>query len=215
MGELLFSAELVLCLSVSLQGVGKRVPGLQAWKCAREGVSSLSGGYLRGRWNGGMLGLGACGGGWGLGRATAAAPLGARLGHLQLKLRDHELQLLSGLPFSAQLLLQFLPLRLGTLQTPAQLAQLHAERGVLEMGTLKIFNITQNWTPVTSAQRRKSTAPRQKTNWIECESKTSVCCQIIQSLLLYCIIFTASVRLMNLLWQKVINFRKCFEQFHI
>lgn len=26
-----------LCLSVTLQGVGERVPGLQAWKCAREG----------------------------------------------------------------------------------------------------------------------------------------------------------------------------------
>lgn len=37
MGELLFSAEFVLCLSVTLQGVGERVPGLQAWKFAREG----------------------------------------------------------------------------------------------------------------------------------------------------------------------------------
>lgn len=190
MGELLFSAELVLCLSVSLQGVGKRVPGLQAWKCAREGVSSLSGGYLRGRWNGGMLGLGACGGGRGLGRATAAAPLGARLGHLQLKLWDHELQLLSGLSFSAQLLLQFLPLRLGTLQTTPQLTQLHREREVLEIGTLKIFHTTQNWTPVISAQQRKSIAPRRNTNWIECDSKPSVYCQIIQLVWLYCIIFT-------------------------
>ncbi len=127
MGELLFSAEVVLCLSVTLQGVGERVPGLQAWKCAREGAS-LSGGYLRGRWREGMLGLGACGTDRGLGRASAAAPLGARLDHLLLKLRDHELQLLSGLPLSAELLLQFLPLRLGTLQSAAKLAQLRTER---------------------------------------------------------------------------------------
>ncbi len=75
-----------------------------------------------------MLGLGACGRDRGLGRASAAAPLGARLDHLLLKLRDHELQLLSGLPLSAELLLQFLPLRLGTLQSAAKLAQLRTER---------------------------------------------------------------------------------------
>lgn len=209
MGELLFSAELVSRLS--LRGAGKRVPGLQARKCGREGVSSLSGGYLRGRWNGGMLGLGACGGGRGLGGATAAAPLGARLGHLQLKLWDHELQLLSGLPFSAQLVLQLLPLRLGSLQTPAQLAQLHAEREVLETGTLKIFHVT------TLNTSDYCTAEKIYSDWTECESETSVCCQIMQLLLLYCIIMcykttsiNESVRVMKLLWQKVIAFRKCW-----
>ncbi len=94
----------------------------------RERGASLSGGYLRGRWRERMLGLGACRRGRGLGRASAAAPLGARLDYLLLKLWDHELQLLSGLPLSAELLLQFLPLHLGMLQTAAKLAQLRTER---------------------------------------------------------------------------------------